>query len=92
MLQFRGLRLAIYRLRTGAKSSPAPNASGSWFSSRQDFRNWRGGVEAWRIGHDLSTEDWATAVENALLSFERTPYILQKFHKAKRRPDELLRF
>jgi len=36
------------------------------------------------IGHDLSTEDWEQAVENALASFHRTPYILQKFHKAKR--------
>ena len=36
------------------------------------------------IGHDLSTEDWTTAVENALVSFERTPYVLQKFHKARR--------
>ena len=36
------------------------------------------------IGHDLSTEDWEAAVENALVSFYQTPYILQKFHKAKR--------
>ena len=36
------------------------------------------------IGHDLSTEDWETVVEDALTSFYRTPYILQQFHKAKR--------
>ena len=36
------------------------------------------------IGHDLSTEDWRSAVENALSSFEKTPYVLQKFHKATR--------
>ena len=36
------------------------------------------------IGHDLSTEDWTDAVENALISFDRTPYVLQEFHKAKR--------
>jgi hypothetical protein len=36
------------------------------------------------IGHDMSTEDWETAVEDALTSFHRTPYILQQFHKAKR--------
>ena len=36
------------------------------------------------IGHDLSTDDWTDAVENALISFDRTPYVLQKFHKAKR--------
>ena len=36
------------------------------------------------IGHDLSTEDWTDALENALISFDRTPYVLQEFHKAKR--------
>lgn len=36
------------------------------------------------IGHDHSTEDWGKAVENALTSFHQTPYILQKFHKARR--------
>ncbi|MCZ6680435.1 MAG: hypothetical protein O7E52_24660 [Candidatus Poribacteria bacterium] len=36
------------------------------------------------IGHDLSTEDWELAVENALTSFYQTPYVLQKFHRTKR--------
>ena len=36
------------------------------------------------IGHDLPTEEWGDAVENALASFNHTPYILQKFHKANR--------
>ena len=36
------------------------------------------------IGHDLPTEDWEGAVENALTSFGQTPYILQKFHRAER--------
>jgi hypothetical protein len=36
------------------------------------------------IGHDRSTEEWDEAVEGALAGFHQTPYILQKFHKAKR--------
>jgi hypothetical protein len=36
------------------------------------------------IGHDLPTEDWEHAVENALTSFHQTPYVLQKFHRAER--------
>ena len=36
------------------------------------------------IGHDRSTEEWNEAVEGALTGFHQTPYILQKFHKAKR--------
>ncbi len=35
------------------------------------------------IGHDLSGEAWDSTVENALVSFKQTPYILQKFHKPK---------
>jgi len=36
------------------------------------------------IGHDLPGEDWNQALDNALSSFNQTPYILQKFHKGKR--------
>ena len=36
------------------------------------------------IGHDLSSEEWADALENALDSFAQTPYVLQEFHKSKR--------
>ncbi|MDB5099009.1 MAG: hypothetical protein JWM80_3430 [Cyanobacteria bacterium RYN_339] len=33
------------------------------------------------FGHDLSTPDWEAALEQALQSFPRTPYILQEFRK-----------
>ena len=36
------------------------------------------------IGHDMATEDWKKAVEQALSRFEETPHILQEFHKSKR--------
>lgn len=36
------------------------------------------------VGHDLSEEDWRTAIEKALTSFPRTPYILQVFHKGRK--------
>jgi len=35
------------------------------------------------IGHDIPSTEWGEAVENALASFEQTPYILQEFHKGK---------
>ena len=37
-----------------------------------------------RIGHDLSTEDWAQAIDHALASFPKAPYILQPFEKGRR--------
>ncbi len=36
------------------------------------------------IGHDMSGEEWGTAIEQALESFGRTPYLMQRFHKGRR--------
>ena len=33
------------------------------------------------LGSDLSSEDWSKAVDEALASFERSPSVLQRFHK-----------
>ena len=35
------------------------------------------------IGHDLSQEKWAEAVDAALASFPTNPYVMQRFHRAK---------
>jgi hypothetical protein len=37
-----------------------------------------------RVANDLSKEDWAKALDVALRSFDRTPWVLQRFHKGKR--------
>jgi hypothetical protein len=44
--------------------------------------------EAWGargvyLGSDLSLADWSAAVNTALAGFERSPYILQRFHKTR---------
>jgi hypothetical protein len=44
--------------------------------------------EAWGshgvyIGHDLSTDDWKKALEDACNGFDRHPYVLQEFHKGR---------
>lgn len=36
------------------------------------------------VGHDLSQEDWANALHNAVEGFDRTPHILQDYHKARK--------
>jgi hypothetical protein len=33
------------------------------------------------VGHDMPQSEWAGAIDKALSSFPRTPYILQEFHK-----------
>jgi hypothetical protein len=45
-------------------------------------------AEAWGargvyLGSDLSSEEWSLAVEKAIDSFSRTPYVLQRFDKPK---------
>ncbi len=37
-----------------------------------------------KIGDDLTRDEWAAAIQNALDAYDRTPYILQRFHKGKR--------
>jgi hypothetical protein len=35
------------------------------------------------VGHDMPQEEWASAIDRALIAYPRTPYILQKFHKGR---------
>lgn len=37
-----------------------------------------------KIANDLTKEEWQSAIDEGLRSFERTPYILQRFHKSRR--------
>jgi hypothetical protein len=37
-----------------------------------------------KIANDLTKDEWTSAVETALASFDKVPYILQRFHKGKR--------
>lgn len=37
-----------------------------------------------KIANDLTKEEWQAAIDEGLTSFEKTPYILQRFHKGKR--------
>jgi hypothetical protein len=37
-----------------------------------------------KIANDLPKDAWRAALRDALASYERTPYILQRFHKGRR--------
>ena len=47
------------------------------------FSEWAWGSRGVSVGHDLSEEDWRTALAQALTQFPKTPYILQRFHKGR---------
>jgi len=42
------------------------------------------GARSVRLGSDLSQTEWAAAVDEAIQSFEQSPWILQRFEKPKR--------
>lgn len=37
-----------------------------------------------KIANDLTKDEWAAALETALTSFDKTPYVLQRYRKGKR--------
>ncbi len=37
-----------------------------------------------KIANDLTKEEWSAAIDTALNSFDKVPYVLQEFHKGKR--------
>jgi len=37
-----------------------------------------------KIANDLPREEWIATIDNALASFDKTPYVLQRFHKGRR--------
>ncbi len=41
------------------------------------------GARGVHLGSDLSAEDWSVAVDTALAGFERSPYVLQRYHKPR---------
>lgn len=44
-------------------------------------RSW--GARGVYLGSDLSAADWSEAVDRALREFDRSPYVLQRFHKPR---------
>jgi hypothetical protein len=41
------------------------------------------GARGVHLGSDLSHADWSAAVEQALRDYDRTPHVLQRFHKPR---------
>jgi hypothetical protein len=42
------------------------------------------GARGVKVANDLTQEDWEDALRDGLAAFDRTPHILQRFHKGKR--------
>ena len=55
-----------------------------WVVKPSGFSELAWGSRGVKIANDLTKEEWRGAIDDALASFERTPHILQRFHKGKR--------
>jgi len=51
---------------------------------RSGFSELAWGSRGVKVANDLSKDAWREALREALASFERAPYILQRFHKGRR--------
>jgi hypothetical protein len=60
-----------------------PKSERAYVVKPSGFSELAWGSRGVKIGDDLTRDEWAAAIETALASYERTPWILQPFHKGK---------
>jgi len=60
-----------------------PKSERTYVVKPSGFSQLAWGSRGVKVGDDLTREEWTEAIETALASFERTPWILQRFHKGK---------
>ena len=60
-----------------------PKSERAYVVKPSGFSELAWGSRGVKIGDDLTRDEWASVIETALASYERTPWILQRFHKGK---------
>ncbi len=60
-----------------------PKSERAYVVKPSGFSELAWGSRGVKIGDDLTREEWTSTIETALGSFDRTPWILQRFHKGK---------
>jgi len=60
-----------------------PKSERTYVVKPSGFSELAWGSRGVKVGDDLTKDEWTAAIETGLASFERTPWILQRFHKAK---------
>ena len=60
-----------------------PKSERAYVVKPSGFSELAWGSRGVKIGDDLTREEWSAAIETAMASFDRTPWILQRFHKGK---------
>jgi hypothetical protein len=60
-----------------------PKSERTYVVKPSGFSELAWGSRGVKVGDDLTRDEWAAAIDTALDSFDRTPWILQRFHKGK---------
>ncbi len=60
-----------------------PKSERAYVVKPSGFSELAWGSRGVKVGDDLTRDEWTATIETALASFDRTPWILQRFHKAK---------
>ncbi len=77
-LQAGGAPVADFRQLTAL-----PKSERAYVVKPSGFSELAWGSRGVKIGDDLTRDEWTAVIENALGSYDRTPWILQRFHKGK---------
>ena len=78
-----GLHLGERAVATWADLAAATQKERHFVIKPSGFSELAWGSRGVSVGHDLPQAEWAAALQNALASFDTTPYILQEFHKGR---------
>ena len=60
-----------------------PKSERTYVVKPSGFSELAWGSRGVKVGDDLTREEWTATIETALDSFDRTPWILQRFHKGR---------
>jgi hypothetical protein len=60
-----------------------PKSERTYVVKPSGFSELAWGSRGVKVGDDLTRDEWSSAIETALASFDRTAWILQRFHKGK---------
>jgi len=79
-----GLAAGDEPIRDWAQLVPLGKSERDFVVKPSGFSEIAWGSRGVKVANDLTKDDWQKALDEALASYERTPYVLQRFHKGKR--------
>jgi len=79
-----GLTAAGDPVQDWSQLVPLGKSERNFVTKPSGFSELAWGSRGVKVANDLTKENWQVVLDGALASFEKTPYVLQRFHKGKR--------